>query len=253
MFTLDSILVIITGLIVGSFLNVCIYRIPKGESIVYPSSHCFACGSKIKWYDLIPIFSYILLRGQCRYCGEKISIGYPVIEFVTGILFFITYLEYGPSIQFMKYVVLIAILIVVGMIDLNTTDVYFITSIIGIVFGIIFILLSVYYNNDFKQYIFGALFGGGVLAVIAFFTKAMGFGDVEICFYLGLFLGIKLTVISICFSFIFGSIISTLLILLKKKGRKDYIAFGPFIALASIFTIFLGNKILMWYFQNLMY
>ncbi|AKA71729.1 prepilin peptidase [Clostridium scatologenes] len=253
MVALDSILVIIIGFMIGSFLNVCIYRIPRGESIVYPPSHCVACDGKIKWYDLIPIFSYILLRGRCRYCGEKISIRYPIIEFITGILFFITYLEYGPSIEFMKYVVLIAILIVVGMIDLNTTDVYFSTSIIGIVFGIIFILLSAYYNNDFKQYIFGALFGGAVLTAIAFFTKAMGLGDVEICFYLGLFLGIKLTVISICFSFIFGSIISILLILLKKKGRKDYIAFGPFIALASIFTVFFGNKIIMWYFQNLMY
>lgn len=253
MFILNWIFVMIIGLIIGSFLNVCIYRIPRGESISYPPSHCIDCGSKIKWYDLIPIFSYILLMGRCRHCGEKVSIRYPIIEFVTGILFLLTYLEYGLSIQFVKYVVLMAILIVVGIIDLNTTDVYFSTSIIGIVSGVIFIFIGVYYHDDFKQYILGALFGGGLLAAIVFFTKGMGWGDAEICFYSGLFLGIKLTVISVFFSFIFGSIISILLILLKKKGRRDYIAFGPFIALASIFTMFLGNRMLMWYFQNMMY
>ncbi|WPC41466.1 prepilin peptidase [Clostridium sp. JS66] len=253
MVTLDWIFVMIIGLIIGSFLNVCIDRIPRGESIAYPPSHCTDCGSKIKWYDLIPIFSYILLKGRCRYCDERIYIRYPIIEFVTGILFLLTYLEYGPSIQFVKYVVLIAILIVVGMIDLNTTDVYFSTSVIGIVLGIIFILVGAYCHDDFKQYIFGALFGGGLLAAIALFTKGMGLGDAEICFYSGLFLGIKLTVISIYFSFIFGSIISLLLIILKKKERKDYIAFGPFIALGTIFTMFMGNKILMWYFQNVLY
>lgn len=240
--------VAILGFIIGSFLNVCIYRIPREESIAYPPSHCTNCNNKIKWYDLIPIFSYIfLLKGRCRHCGEKISVRYPIIEFITGILYLFIFIKYGFTIETIKYISFVTILIVVGMIDLDTTDVYFSTTVMGSIFAILFLFVIGYSHQDFKQYIFGGVLGGGIISLIILLTKGMGWGDAEICFYSGLFLGFKLTLVMLFFSFIFGSIISLILIALKKKSRKDYIPFGPFIAIAAIFTVFFGDKILMWY------
>jgi leader peptidase (prepilin peptidase)/N-methyltransferase len=240
--------VAILGFIIGSFLNVCIYRIPREESIAYPPSHCTNCNNKIKWYDLIPIFSYIfLLKGRCRYCGEKISVRYPIIEFITGILYLFIFIKYGFTIETIKYISFVTILIVVGMIDLDTTDVYFSTTVMGSILAILFLFIIGYSHQDFKQYIFGGVLGGGIISLIILLTKGMGWGDAEICFYSGLFLGFKLTLVMLFFSFIFGSIISLILIALKKKSRKDYIPFGPFIAIAAIFTVFFGDKILMWY------
>ncbi|MCT8976311.1 prepilin peptidase [Clostridium sp. CX1] len=246
--TLIRIFIMIFGFIIGSFLNVCIYRIPKGQSIAYPPSHCTNCDREIKWYDLVPIFSYIfLLKGKCRHCGEKISIRYPVIEFITGVLYLVIYIKYGLTLTTLKYIAFITILIVVGIIDLDTTDVYFSTTIVGVVLALSFIAASGYLYSDFKQYIYGGLLGGGVIALIIVLTKGMGWGDAEICLYSGLFLGLKLTIVMLFFSFIFGSVISLILIALKKKNRKDYIPFGPFIALAAVFTVFFGDKILLWY------
>lgn len=245
---LISIFVITFGFIIGSFLNVCIYRIPKEESIAYPPSHCTNCSNEIKWCDLIPVFSYIfLLKGGCRHCGEKISIRYPIIEGITGILYLIVYIKYGLTLECLKYIAFLTVLIVVGMIDLDTTDVYFSTTLTGTILAILFIIANGYLYHDFKQYIFGGLLGGGIISLIILLTKGMGWGDAEICLFSGLFLGLKLTIMMIFFSFIFGSLISLILIALKKKTRKDYIPFGPFIALAAIFTIFFGDKILLLY------
>jgi Type II secretory pathway, prepilin signal peptidase PulO and related peptidases len=246
--TLITIFITILGFIIGSFLNVCIYRIPREESIAYPPSHCTNCSNGIKWYDLIPIFSYIfLLKGKCRHCGEKISIRYPIIEFITGILYLMIYIKYGLTLECLKYITFVTVLIVVGMIDLDTTDVYFSTTLTGNILAVLFIVATGYLYHDFKQYIFGGLLGGGIISTIILLTKGMGWGDAEICLFSGLFLGFKLTIVMIFFSFVFGAVISLILIALKKKNKKDYIPFGPFIALAAIFTIFLGDKILLWY------
>lgn len=239
---------VILGLVIGSFLNVCIYRIPREESIAFPPSHCTNCGYRLKWYDLIPLFSYLILRGKCRKCGEKISFIYPLIELITGILFGKLYLKFGFTIEFFKYATLFSVMIVIGMIDYFTTDVYFKTIVFGTIAGAIFILLEkLYYNNWILTYVFGALLGAGIIWLIFIITKAMGEGDIEICFVAGLFLGFKLTSIMILMSFIFGGFIGVILIVLKIKDRKDYIPFGPFIALSTIVTILYGDVILKWY------
>lgn len=241
---MEYFIIFIFGAIIGSFLNVCIYRIPKEESIAYPQSHCMSCGNDLRPYDLIPILSYVFLKGKCRYCGEKVSIRYPIIEFITGLLFLMTFIQYGLSLNFIKYVLLISILIVIGMIDLDTTDVYFSTTLMGVIFSVIFLVIYLYRGIPISSYIYGGIIGGGTLALIILITKGgMGWGDFEICFVCGLFLGFKLTLVMLGLSFIIGSIISLILIALKKKSRKDYIPFGPFIALASILTIFIGEKI----------
>ena len=119
-----SISIFMLGLLIGSFLNVCIYRIPRGESIAYPPSHCTSCGSNIKSYDLIPVISWIFLRGKCRNCDQKISMRYALVELATAILFLLTYLQYGVSIFLLRFIILIPFLIVIAMIDYDTMDVY---------------------------------------------------------------------------------------------------------------------------------
>lgn len=240
--------IFIFGAIIGSFLNVCIYRIPREESIAYPPSHCTNCNNVIKWYDLIPLLSYMFLRGKCRYCRKKVSIRYPVIEFITGILFLITFEKYGISLNFVKYILLINILIVIGMIDLDTTDVYFSTTLTGIISSTVFIGIYFYMGIPVRSYIYGGILGGGFLSIIILITKGgMGWGDAEICLLCGLFLGLKLTIVMLFLSFIIGSTVGLILILSGKKSRKDYIPFGPSIVMATILTIFLGEKMVLLY------
>lgn len=239
--------VFIFGLILGSFLNVCIYRIPRGESIAYPPSHCTNCDNKIKWYDLIPVVSYIFLRGKCRYCKEKISLRYPLIELITGVIFLALYIDYGLSFNFYKFLCLSALLIVIGMIDLDTTDVYFSTTLSGIIFGIVFIIYGYFLGYSPWNYLSGGALSGGIIALIIFITKGMGWGDFEICLMSGLFLGFKFSILMLFLSFVLGGIIAIMLIILGIKSRKDYIPFGQFIALGTIITCIYGDKIINWY------
>lgn len=239
--------IFILGLLIGSFLNVCIYRIPREESISYPPSHCTNCSSRIKWYDLIPVVSFIFLKGKCRNCSEKISIKYPVIELVTGILFVCTYFKYGFTVELVKYCLLLSLLIVIGIIDYSTTDVYLKTTLTGAIIGLIFIIINVISGNGFIDDVYGALIGGGLISLIILTTHGMGWGDAEICFMCGLFLGWKLTLLMFFLSFIIGGISGVILIVSKRKTRKDYIPFGPFISIAAVIAILLGNEIISLY------
>lgn len=244
--------IFILGLLIGSFLNVCIYRIPKGESVVLPPSHCTNCGNEIKWYDLVPVISYIFLRGKCRYCKEEISLRYPFIELITGVIFLALYIEYGLSFTFLKYIILVVFLIVIGMIDFDTTDVYFSTTISGSVTGAILVMVGFFYSHgsfsaDIVPYILGAAVGGGTIAIIILITGGMGWGDAEICLLCGIFLGFKYTLVMLFLAFIIGAVIGIILVITKRKSRKDYIPFGPFIALAGIISILFGEKLFVWY------
>lgn len=242
-----SIYIFLIAVCLGSFLNVCIYRIPKGESIAYPPSHCGSCGAHLKPLDLIPIISYIFLKGKCRYCGEKISIRYPLIELITGLFITAVYIEYGLTIVFIKYSILILFLMVIGMIDLDTTDVYFKTTLPGIIIGTAFLIYTYFSGQGAVPYISGALLGGGIIALIILITRGMGWGDMEIALMCGLFLGFKLTVFMMFASFVLGGSIAALLIIFKLKSRKDYIPFGPFLALGAVISIFFGEKVIEWY------
>ncbi|MCD3245162.1 prepilin peptidase [Clostridium botulinum C] len=240
-------LIFILGTVIGSFLNLCICRIPKNESIVYPVSHCTSCQNKIKPYDLIPIISYILLKGRCRYCKEKISIVSPVIELFTGVIFLGLYLKYGLTIEFIKYLFLCSFLIIIGCIDYNTTDVYFNTTISGIIVGILFLLINWYLNLPIKTYFLGGIIAGIAISLIVILTGGMGWGDVEICVLSSIYIGAKLTILMLFLSFIIGAIVGIILIIYKKKSRKDYIAFGPSIVIATLITIYSGESIIEWY------
>lgn len=248
---LIGIFISICGLAIGSFLNVCIYRIPRNESIAFPPSHCTSCNSRIKWYDLIPVLSYIFLKGSCRSCKSKISLRYPLIEVLNGALYLLLYLKFGLSFSFIKYAFLISLIIVVSLIDIDTTDVYFKTSLVGFISAGAFILFSYFakYDASILNSILGAAAGGGFILFIYFVTKGkgMGLGDAEICAYCGAFLGFKLAIAMLFFSVVLGGIIGIFLIALKIKGRKDYIPFGPYIALGTLISIFMGLPIISWY------
>ncbi|WP_234120326.1 prepilin peptidase [Clostridium hydrogenum] len=248
------IFIFVLGTIIGSFLNVCIFRIPLEQSIAFPPSHCMNCGKRLKWYDMFPIISWIILKGKCRYCKSKISYRYPLVEFVTGIIFLAIYLKYGYTYETIKFCFFAALIIVIGLIDRDTTDVYNSTIITGIISFILlsilnFVLFKMKFINEFSilNYILGGIIGAGFILIIILLTRGMGFGDAEICLVCGLFLGIKNIIFMLFLSVVIGGVIGVALILLGKKKRKDYIPFGPFIAISSIFTILFGSGIVNWY------
>ncbi|WP_102401012.1 prepilin peptidase [Haloimpatiens massiliensis] len=254
---MNYILIFILGLLFGSFFNVCIYRIPREESIAFPPSHCTNCGNKLKPIDLIPVISYLFLKKKCRYCGEKISLRYPMIELFTALTWLIIYVIYGYSIITIKYIFLFSCILVIGIIDYDTQEVYFSTSLVGIMGGSIFIIVEAFmykttvtpYGYILKDYILGGIIPAAIIAIIAFATKGMGWGDVEIMFMCGLFFGIKESLLLMLLSFIVGGVIGTILLITKKKGRKDTVAFVPFIAVASVIVMLWGENLIKWYFS----
>lgn len=240
-----GIFIFILGLLIGSFLNVCIYRVPKGESVAFPPSHCTSCSTKIKSYDLIPVISYIFLGGKCRGCGEKISIRYPVLELFTGIMFYLTYIQYGLTLNTLKFIILISILIVTAMIDFDTHYTYSYITYSGIAIGVIFMLIEKFYlNQAITTYLIGLGIGVLVIGAIVFLTRGMGEGDIEIAALCGIFIGWQNTLAMLLLSFVLGALYGVTLIIFRQKSRKDEIAFGPFLAMGSIIAIFWGNRLI---------
>ncbi|GAF68030.1 unnamed protein product, partial [marine sediment metagenome] len=185
----NDVLIFILGLIVGSFSNVCIYRIPRNESIVYPASHCPKCRTTIKLIDNIPLLSYVILKGRCRNCKSKISIQYPIVELLTGLIYLIIYLTYGLSVQTLIYIILSSALIIIAFIDLNEQIVPDVISLPGIVIGFIisFFVPYISYINS----ALGVVVGGGIILIIGlagsviFKKEAMGGGDVKLAAMIG--------------------------------------------------------------------
>jgi len=239
---------LIIGLCIGSFLNVCIYRIPREESISFPPSHCTSCGYELKIFDLVPVLSYIALKGKCRKCTEKISIKYPIVELANGIIYLGLYLKFGYTLDFFKFALFTSLLLVIGIIDLRTKYVYWSTTVTGAIFGTVFFIFNWIITKEFPiNYFLGAIIGFSIIYIIVIVTGGMGMGDVEIITICGLFLGTKNILFVLFLSFIFGGIISVILLLRKQKGRKDEIAFGPYIVLGALVTIFIGDIIIKWY------
>lgn len=236
--------IFVFGLLVGSFLNVCIYRIPKDIRTSFPPSHCPACQKRIKWYDLFPVLSFMFLRGKCRNCGTTISFEYPIVELIVGITYSLLYIKFGLTITLVKFIILFGFIIVIGMIDFKTSYVYFKTTLTGSIFGLVFVIINYYQGQEILGYVYGAILGGGILTLIVIVTKGMGWGDVEIGFICGLYLGFKLTCVMLFLAFVTGGLIGLLLIILKLKTRKDTIPFGPFISFSTLLTVFIGEWLL---------
>lgn len=245
------ILTFIFGSVIGSFLNVCIYRIPREESIAYPSSHCPKCNTPLKWYNLIPVLSFLFQKGKCRYCGESISPQYPIVELLNGFLYTIIFYFYGATIDFAFYSLLLSILVIISFIDCYHQIIP--DTLVAIVFILtisykllLFILYKIPFNLKYNM--LALLLGGGLFLLIALVSKGgMGGGDIKLISVLGFILGLKKTILNILLSFIIGAVFSVILLLLKKKGKKDPIPFGPFINIAFCITIFFGDCIINWY------
>ncbi len=235
---IEIISVFISGLIFGSFFNVCIYRIPKKISIFSPSrSFCPHCKSIIKWYDNIPVLSYILLKGRCRNCNKKISIRYIIIEFITGLLFVLLFFKFGLEKVYFYYIILIGFIVIFSGIDLEKRLVINKLLLIFIFAGIIFYIVD-FKKNDILNGILGFSTGGIVIYLLNFFSNGkIGEGDIKFIAAAGLWIGAYDIINVIFYSFLIGGFISSILLLLKIKNRYDKIAFIPFVALALFLKI----------------
>lgn len=246
-----QIIILLLGLSIGSFLNVCIYRIPEKKSIAFPPSHCPSCSHNLNALDLIPLLGYVINKGKCRYCGAKISLQYPLVELLTGIAFLVLFNKFFLSVEFLKYAVVTSLLIVITVIDLERQEIPDELIIFGLIAGL---LINLYHIKAHMVLgILGFMLGGGLFLIIAMVTNgAMGGGDIKLMAVLGLFFGWKYVIMIALFSFIIGAIVSLLLVAFKIKGRKDFIPFGPFIAAAAILVVFYGTEILQIYLQGIL-
>jgi len=244
------------GLLIGSFLNVCIYRIPKEESIVFPPSHCAKCRTRLKPIDLVPIISYIFCKGKCRYCKEKISLQYPIIELLTGLIFLLSLTKFGLSMDFLFYIILFSILIVISGIDYHhqiiPDSLVLITFVLGI--GLKLTLFSIDGQAiDIINSSSGLLIGGGFLLLVAIVSRGgMGGGDIKLMAALGFWIGWKYTILALLLSFIIGGILSLGLLITKVKSRGEFIPFGPFLVIGFIVTALWGARIFNWYLSKLL-
>ena len=245
------IIISLYGLLIGSFLNVCIYRIPKGESIAFPPSHCPSCQTNLKWYNLIPVLSYVFQRGQCGECKAEISLQYPLVELLNMALYILTYIKYGITLEFFFYAILFSLLIVIAIIDLKAMIIPDILVILIVGMTIIYKLVGYINYHQSPQLLDGI--SGLVLSALLFILiiwasqGGMGIGDVTLTGSLGFILGVKRIFLTIFLSFILGAIISVYLLVNKIKGRKDPIPFGPFIILGFFIVVFWGDGLLSWY------
>jgi leader peptidase (prepilin peptidase)/N-methyltransferase len=238
------------GLAVGSFLNVCIHRLPRGGSIVHPPSRCPRCGSQLRWFDNIPVLSYVWLRGRCRGCATRISLRYPIVELVTLGVFLLHYAVWGWDPILVPRLVFACALIVLFAIDLDHHLLPNLVTLPGIVLGL---LCSLVFPPGIIEAALGVLLGGGVLWAIgeAYYRvtgqEGMGGGDVKMLAMIGAFLGWKLVLVTLVFSSVAGSIIGLLVIAIKRGGMKYALPYGTFLAFGALIASIAGDRIVEWY------
>ncbi|WP_456369650.1 prepilin peptidase [Thermodesulfatator atlanticus] len=235
----------IFGSLIGSFLNVCAWRLPREESIIRPGSHCPKCGTPIKWYDNIPIVSYLFLRGKCRYCKEPISLRYPIVELFTGLLSLAVFLRFGLAPAYLGFFVFCAALLLVSLIDLDHQIIPDEISLPGILVGLAFSL----YNplTTPLDALLGALCGAGGLYLLAefyyFLTKreGLGGGDLKLLAMIGAFLGVKSLIPVVFIASLVGAVIGiSLSIFYRIKEKRTFaIPFGPFLSLGAVIYLFI--------------
>ncbi len=242
-----SIFAIVVGAAIGSFLNVCIYRIAAGKSIVFPPSFCPNCKHPIRLYDNIPIISYLVLRGRCRNCSEKISLRYPVVELITALLALLLFREYGLTLQFLSAFLFTCALIIIAFIDLKHQIIPDVITLPGIVF---FFLLAVFLMDvPFLDSILGILIGGGCLYIVAVVyqlarkREGMGGGDIKLLAMIGAFLGWKSLLFVLLASSLLGAIVGVSVMIYKGKDMKYAVPFGPFLSIAAVAYIFFGERV----------
>lgn len=247
-----SIPIFLFGSCIGSFLNVCIFRIPEGKSIVSPPSTCPNCRTLIPYYCNIPIASYLFLKGRCKFCGLHISVRYPIIEFLTGMFAVLLFLKFGFSMQMVFWFIFICSLTTVSFIDLDHQIIPDIISLPGIlVFATSFYFIP---GMTIQNVLFGILFGGGSLTAVALGyylirrQEGMGVGDIKLLAMIGAAIGVKGVLFTIFSGSLLGTIAGVILMLLNREsGTKLKIPFGPYLSLGAVLYIFFGEQIIAWY------
>ena len=249
----------VLGTFVGSFLNVCIWRLPRAESLILPPSHCIYCNARIEWWENIPLFSFIALKGRCRYCNRKIPSRYFVVELLTGLIYGVLAFKYGLSLNLGIWLILVSALVVVAFIDLEHRLILDRITYPGMAAGIV-ASLAIFPRgpiNSIFSSILGLVCGGGILLILAVATRGgMGVGDVKLGAMVGAFLGWRLVLLALFLASFSGAIVGTILILARlpktrslkeawRKGRQ--IPFGPYIALGTLIAILSGEAILNFY------
>ena len=269
---LIAVFVFLFGLIIGSFLNVCIVRIPGGKSIVLPASACVKCGVPIRPYDNIPVVSYLLLRGKCRKCGNPISAMYPVVEFLTGLLFLGCYEVFGLTPEALKWAIFSAIMIVLVFTDLRERILPDVVNFTGLGLGLLLSFFTTPVDGtalaltkrmfefpppapvlSFVDALLGAAAGSGLLWLVSevYFRlrgrEGMGMGDVKMMLMAGAFLGLKRTLLTIFTGSVLGSVLGIIVIVARRKDSDYELPFGTFLGMAALLVVFFGTPIVYWY------
>lgn len=239
-----STVIFILGTIFGSFLNVVIYRLPQKESIIVGRSHCPKCNHVIRPAELIPILSYLLLRGKCKECKAAISIRYPLIEAITGLLFLISYLTFGISAQLLIALPLTMILIVITMIDIDTLEIYDRFQIMLFILALINLMIS---PLPWIDHVIGFFIISIPFYIIALLTNGMGGGDIKLIAIAGFLLGYQATLVTFFISTLTGSIWAIYLMIIKKSGRKTQLPFGPFLCIGIYIAYHYADAIIQTY------
>jgi prepilin signal peptidase PulO-like enzyme (type II secretory pathway) len=249
---LINLFVFLFGLAIGSFLNCLIYRLEKKKGFLKGRSYCPHCKHTLSWQDLIPVFSFLILKGKCRYCKKKISLQYPLIELATGLLFLSIFI-YFNDLFFIYFLFLISsFLIIVFVYDLKH---YLIPDRIiypAIIIALIYRLIGIYYlPTSIYGFLFSAFGGAGFFLLIVLISRGkwMGIGDIKLAFLIGLLLGYPNTLLGLFLAFLIGAIIGLGLIGLRKKTIKSELPFGPFLVIGTYLALFFGEKIINWYFN----
>jgi leader peptidase (prepilin peptidase) / N-methyltransferase len=245
-----AILAALFGAIIGSFLNVVIWRLPRGENLAKPPSHCPNCEARIKPYDNIPIVSWLILRGKCRNCGTHISARYPAVEALTALLLALVVIKFGPDKDFWLGAVFVLVLIPVAFIDLDhriiPNKITYPAAVIGL------ILVAVIYPDDIVEHVISgvAAFMFLFIAAVAY-PAGMGMGDVKLALVMGIYLGRNVGPAMLAGLFL-GSVVGVAIIARKgaKEGRKTAVPFGPFLALGGLVGLFFGDEIVDWYLDT---
>ncbi len=237
-------IIFLYGIIIGSFLNVLIYRLPKKENFVTTRSHCMNCDYQLRWYDLIPVFSYIILCGKCRKCKTHISLQYPVIELINGAMYLLIYFLYGFSIETLLYALLFSVLLALSIIDFRTFEIPLGFNVFIFCLGMIRVVTDLAHWSD---YVIGFFAVSSFIYLIIFLTKGrgMGDGDGKLMAAVGLLIGWKLVVLSFFLGCVFGSIIH---ITRMKITRVDHVlAFGPYLSMGIMVSVLWGTRLIDWY------
>lgn len=243
------------GATIGSFLNVCIYRLPLHESIAFPASHCRACSTPLAWYDNLPLFSYLLRRGRCRFCGVSFSFRYFLVELITALLAVILVSRFGLTVTTLGYFIFSAALIVITFIDLDYQIIPDVISLPGVVAGVAFSLVSP--ALTLRSSLIGLAAGAGVLLAVALGYRAitgregMGGGDVKLLAMIGAFLGWRAVPFTLFSASLIGSVVGVAAMIHRNESSQLALPFGPFLSFGALCYLFFGEQLINWYLNLL--